>query len=65
MSSIENTVPISLFNRGLINDARLLAEATKRMSHFDPSTVISQKEVDQEFGFSPADYDDVEEIEFE
>ena len=48
-----------------VNDARLLAEATERMSHFDPSTVISQKEVDQELGFSPADYDDVEEIELE
>jgi len=102
-NAIENTVPISLFNRGLagkifdevkrhgskvvmknnvaecvllapdeyirlldeVNDARLLAEATERMSHFDPSTVISQKEVDQELGFSPADYDDVEEIELE
>jgi len=48
-----------------VNDARLLAEATERMSHFDPSTVISQKEVDQELGFSPADYDDVAEIELE
>ena len=102
-NAIENTVPISLFNRGLagkifdevkrhgskvvmknnvaecvllapdeyirlldeVNDARLLAESTERMSRFDPSTVISQKEVDQEFGFSPADYDDVEEIELE
>jgi len=101
--AIENTIPISLFNRGLagkifdevkhcgskvvmknnvaecvllapdeyirlldeVNDARLLAEATERMSHFDPSTVISQKQVDREFGFSPADYDDKEDIEFE
>jgi len=102
-SAIENTIPISLFNRGLagkifdevkrygskvvmknnvaecvllspdeyirlldeVNDARLLAEATERMSHFNPSTVISQKQVDQELGLTPADYDDTEGIEFE
>ncbi|MDR0924666.1 MAG: type II toxin-antitoxin system Phd/YefM family antitoxin [Hungatella sp.] len=102
-SAIENTVPISQFNRGLagkifdevknngakvvmknntaecvllspdeyirlldeVNDARLITEAAERMSHFNPSTVISQEQVDQEFGFSPSDYMDTDEIELE
>lgn len=71
-SAIEYTIPISQFNRGLagkifeeVNDAKLLATATQRMSAFSPSTVISQEEVDHEFGFSPADYEDTDGIEFE
>lgn len=102
-SAIENTIPISLFNRGLagkifeevkrygakvvmknnspecvllspaeyiqlldeINDARLLATAVQRMSHFTPSTAISQEQVDQEFGFTLSDYENTDDIEFE
>ena len=102
-SAIENTIPISLFNRGLagkifdevkrygakvvmknnvpecvllspdeyirlldeINDARLLTIAAERMSHFNPSTLVSQEQVDQEFGFSPSDYENIDDIEFE
>lgn len=102
-SAIENTIPISQFNRGLagkifdevkqygakvvmknntaecvllspdeyirlmdeINDARLMASATERMSHFNPDTIIPQKQVDQEMGFQPADYENAEDIEFE
>lgn len=71
-SAIEYTIPISQFNRGLtgkifeeVNDAKLLATATQRMSAFSPSTVIFQEEVDHEFGFSPADYEDTDGIEFE
>lgn len=102
-SAIENTVSISLFNRGLAgkifddvknhgakvvmknnapecvllspeeyirlldeaNDARLLAAATERMSHFNPDTLITQAQVDQELGFSPADYENTDEIDFE
>lgn len=102
-SAIENTVSISLFNRGLagkifdevkrygakvviknntpecvllspeeyirlldeLNDARLLNCAAERMAHYDPSTTISQEEVDREFGFSPDDYKNTDEIEFE
>lgn len=102
-SVIENTIPISQFNRGLagkifeevkrhgvkvvmknnspecvllspeeyirlmdeLNDARLLAAAASRMSHFNPSTVISQEQVDQEFGFTLSDYEDTDDIEFE
>lgn len=102
-SAIENTIPISLFNRGLagkifdevkrygakvvmknntpecvllspdeyirlldeVNDARLLATASERISHFDPAALISQKQVDQEFGFAPSDYENLDDIEFE
>ena len=84
-SAIENTIPISLFNRGLagkifdevkrygakvvmknntpecvllspneyiqlldeVNNARLLAAVTERMSHFHSSDLISQEQVDQ------------------
>ena len=48
-----------------VNDARLLASATQRMSTFNPSTVVSQEQVDQEFGFSPSDYEETDDIEFE
>ncbi len=102
-SAIENTISISLFNRGLagkifedvkrcgakvvmknnsaecvllspdeyirlmdeINDARLLAAATERMSHFNPDTLISQEEVDRQFGFSAKDLTDCEDVEIE
>lgn len=101
--AIENTISISLFNRGLagkifeevkkygpkvvmknntaecvllspedyiclldeVNDARLLATATKRMEHFNPSLLITQEQLDQEFGFSEADYINTDEVEFE
>lgn len=100
---IENTVPISQFNRGLagkifdevnrsgakvviknnspecvllspeeyiqlldeVNDARLLITATQRMSGFDPSTAISQEQVDQALGFTSADYENFSDVEFE
>lgn len=102
-SAIENTIPISQFNRGLagkifdevkqygakvvmknntaecvllspdeyirlldeINDARLMASATERMSHFNPVAIIPQKQVDQEMGFQPSDYENTVDIEFE
>lgn len=102
-SAIENTIPISLFNRGLagkifdevkhygakvvmknnrpecvllspdeyihlldeVNDARLLTSAAERMSHFNPTTLVSQEQVDQELGFTPSDYENTDDIEFE
>ena len=33
-----------------LNDARLLAEASERMAHFDPSTLISEKEMNRRLG---------------
>lgn len=97
-SAIENTVPITLFNRGQagkifedvkrdgakvviknntaecvllspeeyirlmdeINDAQLLALATERMAHFDPDKLISQEEIDKEFGFTEEDLADID-----
>lgn len=102
-SAIENTISISLFNRGLAgkifddvknhgakvvmknnipecvllspdeyirlldeaNDARLLNAATERMSHFEPEKLITQAQVDQELGFSPSDYENTDDIDFE
>ena len=43
-----------------VNDA-----ATERMSHFNPAAVISQEQVDQEFEFTPSDYESTDDIEFE
>lgn len=47
------------------NDAQLLALATERISHFDPSTTVSQEQVDREFGFTATDYEKTDGIEFE
>jgi len=103
MSAIQNTISISLFNRGFagkifedvkrtgakvvmknnvaecvllapdeyvrlmdeVNDARLLTIATERMQHFDSTKVISQKEVDREFGFTSEDLADADKVEIE
>ena len=103
LGAIENTVPISQFNKGLagrifedvkrygakvvmknnaaecvlmspqeyvrlmdeINDARLLAEAAARMSHFDPDALLSYEQIDEALGLSPEDYADTSEVEFE
>ena len=102
-AAIENTVPISLFNKGqagkifsevrsrgpkvvvknnvpecvllspeeyiklldAVEDAHLRNLAEERMAHFDPSTLVSQDEVDKKFGFTPEDLAHTEEIEFE
>ena len=101
--AIENTVSISLFNKGLagrifedvkrygakvvmknnsaecvlmspeeyvrlmdeVNDARLLAEASARMSHFDPAKLLSDHQIYEALGLSPEDYTDTSEVEFE
>lgn len=48
-----------------VNDARLTAEAATRMAHFDPAALLSQQQVDEALGFTPADYVDTSEVEFE
>jgi len=103
LSAITNTIPISLFNRGLagkifeevkqcgakvvmknntaecvllspdeyvrlmdeINDARLLAIATERMAHYDPSTVISGDEMNRRLGITDEDLAGYDEVELE
>ena len=100
--AIENTVSISLFNKGLagrifedvkrygvkvvmknnsaecvlmsleeyvrlmdeVNHARLLAEASARMSHFDPAKLLSAHQIDEALCLSPEDYADKSGIEF-
>ena len=101
--AIEDTISISMFNRGLagkifedvrhhgakvvmknnmpecvllspeeyirlldeVNDARLLAEAQKRMEHFDLSRAVSHEEADRELGLEHIDANDAEGVEFE
>lgn len=103
ISAITNTIPISLFNRGLagkifdevkqcgakvvmknntaecvllspdeyvrimdeLNDARLLAVATERIGHYDPSTVISEVEMDRRLGITEDDLAGYEEVDLE
>ncbi len=98
IGAIQNTVPISLFNRGQagkifeevrrvgakvvmknntaecvllspeeyvslideVNDARLLTIASERMADFNPDTLVSQDEVDREFGFTAEELDGID-----
>lgn len=38
-----------------LNDARLQAIATERMSHFDPASLISEEEMNRRLGISDND----------
>ena len=98
IGAIQNTIPISLFNRGQagkifdevrrcgakvvmknntaecvllspeeyvslideVNDARLLTIASERMADFNPDTLVSQDEVDREFGFTAEELNDID-----
>lgn len=48
-----------------VNDAKLLAIAIERIAYYNPDTLISQKEVDQEFGFFSSDYKNTDGIDYE
>jgi len=48
-----------------VNDARLLAVATERMAHFDPSTVIAAEDLYKELGITQEDLDAIGEVEIE
>ncbi|MCC8140931.1 MAG: type II toxin-antitoxin system Phd/YefM family antitoxin [Lachnospiraceae bacterium] len=48
-----------------INDARLLETALERMENFDPKSLVSQEEIDREFGFTPEMLKGWEEVEIE
>ena len=48
-----------------VNDARLLALATERMSIFDPDETVSQEDVNRQLGITEADLDGFDEVEFE
>lgn len=48
-----------------VNDARLLAVATERMAHYDPSTLISEDEMNRRLGITAADLADFDEVDIE
>lgn len=48
-----------------VNDARLLAIATERMAHYDPSTLISEEEMSRRLGVTAADLADFDEADIE
>ncbi len=48
-----------------VNDAKLLVLALERFSHYDPEKLISQEEIEEEFGITPEMLKGWEEVEFE
>lgn len=48
-----------------VNDARLLAVATERMAHYDPSTLISEEEMNRRLGVTATDLADFDEVDIE
>lgn len=48
-----------------LNDARLLALANERMSHYDSSTVIAADKVYKELGIASEDLEGFDEVEIE
>ena len=48
-----------------LNDYELLTLAMERLEHYDPSTLISEDEMDRELGFTKEELDSVDEVEFE
>lgn len=48
-----------------VNDARLLAIASERFSHYDPDQVISEEEMDRRLGIAESDLKGYEEVELE
>ena len=48
-----------------VNDARLLAVATERMAHYDPSALISEEEMNRRLGVTAAALADFDEVDIE
>lgn len=48
-----------------LNDAHLLAVASERMAHFDPASLISEKEMNRRLGISDNDLADFDEAGIE
>lgn len=48
-----------------VNDARLLAVATERMAHYDPSALIPEEEMNRRLGVTAADLADFDEVDIE
>ncbi len=49
----------------ILNDYELLCTALERMEHFDPATLVSEEEMDQELGITQEELDRAGEVEFE
>lgn len=48
-----------------VNDARLLAVTTRRMSHFDPENAVAGEELYRELGITKEDLENCGEVEIE
>lgn len=48
-----------------LNDARLLAVASERMAHYDPSKLISEEEMNRRLDVTEDDLKDFESVEIE
>jgi PHD/YefM family antitoxin component YafN of YafNO toxin-antitoxin module len=48
-----------------LNDYLLLTMAVERMVHYDPSTLVSEEEMDRRLGISKEDLDSVGEVDFD
>ena len=49
----------------ILNDYELLCTALERMEHFEPATLVSEEEMDQELGITQEELDRAGEVEFE
>lgn len=48
-----------------LNDARLMAIASERMAHFNPSTLLSEEEMNRRLGVTEKDLAGFDEVEIE
>lgn len=48
-----------------LNDARMMVIASERMAHFNPSTLISEEEMNQRLGVTEEDLADYDKVEIE
>lgn len=56
-------ISVSLMDE--LNDARLLAVASERMSHFNPASLISEEEMNRRLGISDNDLAGFDEVDIE
>ena len=49
----------------MLNDYELLIVAMQRLEHYDPSTLISEEEMDRELAITQEEMDSVGKVEFE
>lgn len=61
----ELLLPVTLADINELNDARLLAVASERMAHFDPTSLISEEEMNRRLGVTEDDLAGFDEVEIE